>query len=46
MKCLCGPDEMAVRAGFGPQTVVWRPLIQGNEMTGHLQKVNINIVMS
>jgi len=28
-KCLCGPDEMALRAGFGPRVVVWRPLLYG-----------------
>jgi len=22
-----GPDEMALRAGFGPRAVVWRPLL-------------------
>jgi len=26
-KCLCMPDEMASRAGFGPSAIVWRPLI-------------------
>jgi len=24
-KCLCGQDEMASQAGFGPRAVVWRP---------------------
>jgi len=27
MKRLRGPDEMALWAGFGPQAVVWRPLV-------------------
>jgi len=27
IKCLRGPDEMASLVGFGPRTVVWRPLL-------------------
>ena len=26
LKCICGQDGMASRAGFGPRAVVWRPL--------------------
>jgi len=35
-KRLRGPDEMASRAAFGPQAVVWRPLLYRIALGGAL----------
>jgi len=32
-KWLCGPDEMASQAGFGPRAVVWRPWLKHSCVT-------------
>jgi len=31
MKCLCGPDEVASRAGFGRRAFVWDPCSTKNK---------------